>query len=608
MPDGNPASVKAKRRAVAYNWYTNLQGREPAADPVPQGDFPDYTPLDWVRRTQGGRAYYESHLLPEAPPEQTIQGEFPAFLGFDWHKRQAGVRSFWTNLVGREPDAGPVPQGDWPDLRFPGPILTEIFSNPLPEPQDTPPARPEYPDRNTWVRNYQTNLVQLTGREEPADPVPWGEWPDLRLPPWLQTDIYSLPLPDPIPERPILPSLPEKLIWVRADDLHFIYLIGREEKSDPVPQGDYPDIRYPWRRNLQTGWTNLFGREPDAGPVPQGDYPDRNRWRRALQVAGLSKPFPEPEPPILGSYPAYLGWYQLRRRQAALSFWTKLIGREPQAAVPILGNYPAYRSPRWGRTLRDPAPWFRGLPETSLEALAGFWPDALVFTPPNLYGLVLPTSYFEGISLPPRQPAEVNLAIEFVAFSESITKTGTEPIGTVEHDLMIADMSTLTGSVHVNADWTPIEAQVDDGVIRRSLWYHYRTDTAPNLIWSGGGAAGRVNIATYRNVLPSAPIHTSAQAVGSQVSPSISTTIPGCWFVSWYLDNAATSPAPPSMTLRSGATFFTQVADEVLTALGATGTRTWGGGAPHSVVSLAIAPHDTTYYQPPPGISRRAFP
>ena len=185
------------------------------------------------------------------------------------------------------------------------------------------------------------------------------------------------------------------------------------------------------------------------------------------------------------------------------------------------------------------------------------------------------------------------MALSFVAFAESSSFTGNEPSGAASGDVLIASVTTSSGSAHVGpSGWTQIGTTRDDSTWMHSVWRITRGGSAPDLTWSAGGAIQRVNMIAIRGA-DASPIDDSDQSTNS-VSPSVDASVTNTMLVSVHLDLAATQPAPSGMTLRSGAAFWGQLATEAISATGATGTRTWAGGAGHSSFSILLKPSGST--------------
>lgn len=168
--------------------------------------------------------------------------------------------------------------------------------------------------------------------------------------------------------------------------------------------------------------------------------------------------------------------------------------------------------------------------------------------------------------------------------------TATEPTGTVNGDTILAIVSVNSSTtVHGGpAGWTAVGAQLNDAVGGRvSVWRISRTGSAPSLTWTGPGAGNvsDITLLTYSGAATSGTIiddfsMSNVTGVTSANSPSVSATILGDVLVCFMQDGdgaVLSDTKPTGMTARqdTDTNAINLVADLVLGATGATGTKSW---------------------------------
>lgn len=216
------------------------------------------------------------------------------------------------------------------------------------------------------------------------------------------------------------------------------------------------------------------------------------------------------------------------------------------------------------------------------------------------------------------------MAISFIAKTHVIgSLTGSEPAGTTSGDLLVAHVVGLSDHIaHVGpAGWTQIFQQDNAGAgdCRGSAWWIARGGSAPSFVWTGPLAVdGEVTIETRRGADTTSPIDgapgaTNYNAGGTApISPSVTTANANSWLVSGFFDGGAVAitTKPTGMTSRQetdgGTSFLTAVADLLVVAAGATGTKTWtlnagdNGIAYSFAIKLPGSVFDPTTVPPPP--------
>lgn len=186
------------------------------------------------------------------------------------------------------------------------------------------------------------------------------------------------------------------------------------------------------------------------------------------------------------------------------------------------------------------------------------------------------------------------MSISFVAQAHAPSLTGTEPTGTAQDDVLIAFLTSGTAAQTNPGGWTQVGVSRTAGSTFATCWYIQRGSSAPNLTWGGGGGSPSCDIVSYRGA--KGTTHQSAQsAAGSAVAPSLTTTLNDCFLICTYADDVdQTITVPSGMTNRTtiGSNAFGRIAELVLTAAGATGTKTFTTTTtPVGAWSIALAPN-----------------
>lgn len=183
------------------------------------------------------------------------------------------------------------------------------------------------------------------------------------------------------------------------------------------------------------------------------------------------------------------------------------------------------------------------------------------------------------------------MAISFVNRSFNHNTNGSEPASVQQGDVMLAILQSQTAAVGP-AGWTQIGATRQTGTTWfAEVWFIVRGATAPSYTWTNLGTGSDINVHAWRGAR--ATIDVSGQsAAGSAVSPSVTTTVPNGLLVCLYEDDTDTSlTVPAGMTSRSQSATTSAVAELALGAVGATGTKTFGGTTtPIAAWSVALAP------------------
>lgn len=209
------------------------------------------------------------------------------------------------------------------------------------------------------------------------------------------------------------------------------------------------------------------------------------------------------------------------------------------------------------------------------------------------------------------------MAVAFRAKTHAIgTLTATEPAATANGDTIIA-LLYVFGETTVHggpASWAQVGSQLNDGIGgRASVWRIARGGSAPSLVWTGpaGSSVSDLTLLTYIGAATSGTIidaftMNTATGVASANSPSVSATILGDMLICFLVDvdgQMISDTKPTGMTARQDTTGSTEtlVADLLLGATGATGTKSWAfvqSGAPSAqnliAGSILLAPPGAT--------------